>query len=589
MVSPAGADRRIPTWASRVVSGLARDRPVVVTKEDLTQRLTEAGCGRDPDSAIRELRRIGWLVQLPVKGTWAFIPPARPPSRTRIYRCARGWPVTRTRASCWPVHPQRGTSDTWTANPTAASRSGCRRPKAARRPSIVCVRRAHPLERGGHRTAGSASRVAGPAAARPRRVGDRVTGARTRSITCANRHAPGLVRAVGRPCPHLDDLVADCSDERLERLLSGRPTSAWQRASYLLDSGGEPARGQALLAKRHTEVMPVTRFTTAHSRDRGECLGSRVSACRRARRTAAARDRQGVTVAGLTRALVARHALGRAEAYDAALLDVAQDHLLYLLSQTVQFGDNRLVFKGGTSLRKCRLGNVGRFSTDLDFSAPDDEVVLEVCELIDGARVGGFEFGVQSTRGDGRHWQLRVRHTELGEPRIVASVEFARRPLALPSELLAFIQLPIHKAYGFGLPTLPVVAEAEACAEKLARYRRVALARDLYDLNHFASRTIDEPLVRRLWVLKVWGDVVDDRRGTRPLRVEDVLAARSEHDFQPDSIGVLTRPVAMAAWEARVRKRFAFLTDLDADEQRWAACDERHRREVENALAVLRS
>lgn len=244
-----------------------------------------------------------------------------------------------------------------------------------------------------------------------------------------------------------------------------------------------------------------------------------------------------MTVAGLTRALVARHALGRAEAYDAALLDVAQDHLLYLLSQTVQFGDNRLVFKGGTSLRKCRLGNVGRFSTDLDFSAPDDEVVLEVCELIDGARVGGFEFGVQSTRGDGRHWQLRVRHTELGEPRIVASVEFARRPLALPSELLAFIQLPIHKAYGFGLPTLPVVAEAEACAEKLARYRRVALARDLYDLNHFASRTIDEPLVRRLWVLKVWGDVVDDRRGTRPLRVEDVLAARSEHDFQPDSIG----------------------------------------------------
>lgn len=72
--------------------------------------------------------------------------------------------------------------------------------------------------------------------------------------------------------PHLDDLVADCSDERLERLLSGRPTSAWQRASYLLDSGGEPARGQALLAKRHTEVMPVTRFTTAHSRDRGESV-----------------------------------------------------------------------------------------------------------------------------------------------------------------------------------------------------------------------------------------------------------------------------------------------------------------------------
>lgn len=74
---PAGADRRIPTWASQVVSGLARDRPAVVTKADLTLRLAEAGCERDPDSAIRELRRIGWLVQLPVKGTWAFIPRRR--------------------------------------------------------------------------------------------------------------------------------------------------------------------------------------------------------------------------------------------------------------------------------------------------------------------------------------------------------------------------------------------------------------------------------------------------------------------------------------------------------------------------------
>lgn len=136
-----------------------------------------------------------------------------------------------------------------------------------------------------------------------------------------------------------------------------------------------------------------------------------------------------MTVAGLTRALVARHALGRAEAYDAALLDVAQDHLLYLLSQTVQFGDNRLVFKGGTSLRKCRLGNVGRFSTDLDFSAPDDEVVLEVCELIDGAvsaasnsacRAHEATAGIGSCGCGTRNWaspdrrQRRVRTAAVG-------------------------------------------------------------------------------------------------------------------------------------------------------------------------------
>jgi hypothetical protein len=293
-------------------------------------------------------------------------------------------------------------------------------------------------------------------------------------------------------------------------------------------------------------------------------------------------------MAGLTQALVSRHALGRSDAYDAALLDVAQDHLLFLLAEAACFDGGHLVFKGGTSLRKCRLGNDGRFSTDLDFAAPDENTVLETCGVIDGARVGGFEYHLESTRGDGRHWGLRVIHPELGVPNIAASVEFARRPLALPPEQLGFVALPVHKSYGFDLPALPVVAEPEACAEKLARYRRVPMGRDVYDLNRFADRAIDEGLVRRLWVLKVWGDVVDDRRGAGPLDPNDILHERREGDFQSDSIGVLTRPVDLIAWEARVRTRFRFLADLDDDERRWASCDERHRREVEAELARIR-
>ena len=290
----------------------------------------------------------------------------------------------------------------------------------------------------------------------------------------------------------------------------------------------------------------------------------------------------------MTRSLVTRHALGRADAYDAALLDVAQDHLLYLLDEAGMFTDGQLAFKGGTSLRKCRLGNDGRFSTDLDFAAPNEDTVLQVCGVINGARVAGFEYRLHSTRGDGRHWDLRVTHPDLGTPDIAASVEFARRPLALPTDDLAFIPLPIHKQYGFALPVIPVVAEAEACAEKLARYRRVSLGRDLYDLHQFANRTIDEPLVRRLWVLKVWGDVVDDGRGTKPADPDEVLRHRRERDYQPDSIGVLTRPLDITAWEARVRIRFQFLAELEDDERRWTNCDERHRREVDAALAALR-
>lgn len=286
----------------------------------------------------------------------------------------------------------------------------------------------------------------------------------------------------------------------------------------------------------------------------------------------------------LTEALVRLHGAGKVSTYGAALLDVAQDHLLWLLAELGCFDDDTLVFKGGTALRKCRLGGRGRFSTDLDFVAPDDDTVLEVCEAIDGASVAGFQFSLRSTRGDGRHWTMQIRHPQLGQPDLVASVEFARRPLILPPERLGFVELPVHRVYEIELPKLPIIAEAEACAEKLARYRRVALGRDVYDLAQFASGAMEEDLVRRLWVLKVWADVVDDGRGEKPTDPADVLNPRSESDFASDSIGKLTQPVDLERWERVVRTRFGFLAALDDDERRWVACDPRHRREIEGAI-----
>lgn len=288
----------------------------------------------------------------------------------------------------------------------------------------------------------------------------------------------------------------------------------------------------------------------------------------------------------LTRALVRLHGAGRADTYDAALLDVAQDHLLWLLAELGHFHGESLVFKGGTSLRKCRLGGAGRFSTDLDFAAPSDDMVLAVCEAIEGASVAGFRFTVASTRGDGRHWSLTVEHNDLGRPNVGASVEFARRPLVMPPERLPFLVLPVHRGYEIQLPTVPVVNASEACAEKLARYRRVALGRDVYDLAQLGGRPIDEALVRRLWVLKVWQDVNDDERGDRPLTPEQVLAPRRPQDFAPDSIGKLTQPVDLPRWERRVRERFGFLAELDEDELRWATCDPRLRAEIEAAVAA---
>ena len=244
-----------------------------------------------------------------------------------------------------------------------------------------------------------------------------------------------------------------------------------------------------------------------------------------------------------------------------------------------------LVFKGGTSLRKFRAGSAGRFSTDLDFYAPDDDVTLALMDALAAADVDGFEFRIPDLGGDGRRAVLEV-DTPFGRPDVAARVEVSQRRLLLAPELLPLIPLPVHDRYDLTLPPTPVIAVEEAIAEKLARFRRVSLARDLYDLAWFADRLLDEALVRRLWAIKVYFDVVDDRRGDPPLSPDDVLRDRDPNDFLPEDIGYLTQPVDVPAWLATVQRRFAFVADLDVDEHRWSACNPGHRHEIEtNGLA----
>ena len=150
----------------------------------------------------------------------------------------------------------------------------------------------------------------------------------------------------------------------------------------------------------------------------------------------------------------------------------------------------------------------GSFLHDIDLAVPNEDDVVDVCDAINHARIGDFSFALSRPSNDARTWQLDASHPVLGDVLGIARIECARRPLALPPERLPVVRMPIHDEYGFTLGALPVIAEAEACAEKLARYRRVSLARDLYDLAWFATRPLPEALVRRLWVLKVYGDVV---------------------------------------------------------------------------------
>lgn len=285
----------------------------------------------------------------------------------------------------------------------------------------------------------------------------------------------------------------------------------------------------------------------------------------------------------ITEGHLVRHYQGAKGGRDAALLDIAQDHALHRLYQLGLF-EQGLVFKGGTALRKFRAGNSGRFSTDLDFSAPDESLALAVLEDLDDVEIDGFTFALKNIGDDGRRADLTVG-TPFGTPRLGAKVELARHALTLEPEQLEPVALPIHTRYDFLLPTLPVVRTEEAIAEKLARFRRVPLARDLYDLHWYATAgALDEALVRRLWVLKVYRDITVDGRGVKPIDPSDVLNAWNADVFRPEDIGYLTKPVRLDEWLTTVRTRYAFLADLDADERRWAEVNARHLHEVTAAL-----
>ena len=192
----------------------------------------------------------------------------------------------------------------------------------------------------------------------------------------------------------------------------------------------------------------------------------------------------------ITQGYLSRHFQGRRGMADAALLDVAQDYALKFLSDQGLF-DLGAVLKGGTSLRKLRAGNAGRFSTDLDFAAPDVETGELLLDTIDGAEL----FDVRFTLTDRETFRARlVVITPLGQPQVPARIEISPRALWLPTETMTPIDLPVHAGYEFSMPAIPAPALEESLSEKLAAWRRRRKIRDLYDLFLFGRGALNETL-----------------------------------------------------------------------------------------------
>lgn len=271
----------------------------------------------------------------------------------------------------------------------------------------------------------------------------------------------------------------------------------------------------------------------------------------------------------ITEGYLARHTPKGRGRRGPALLDVVQDYALAHLHTEGLF-DAGLVLKGGTSLRKFRAGPDGRFSTDLDFAAPDTDVAEGCFAALHGATFHGVTFTVEQRKG--LHGRL-VADSALGRPEIPGKLEVSTRALWLAPQRLTPVTLPVHRAYEFTLPAMPVPAVEEAIAEKLAAWRRRRKQRDLYDLAWFAGLVFDETLVRRLTVLKIWHDVVVDRLDPPGFDPVALVAPTDVRRMPSEEIGLLTRPLEPARWMERVATRYGFVAELDEAETQLARCN----------------
>lgn len=184
--------------------------------------------------------------------------------------------------------------------------------------------------------------------------------------------------------------------------------------------------------------------------------------------------------------------------------------LLQLLSERGIL--DRLAFKGGTCLRKMFVGAQSRFSTDLDFTGTEEhdheDVILNMMAAFEQP-YHGIQFGIPDDAyyetQDGLSWGVNPTYTHdwnQGGSEIKLQISRRETP-TLPTER----RPQIEQSYLRFLPFVPAeivcLALAEILAEKIRACHQPNKARDIYDLGMFATRPLDQALIRRLVVLKL--------------------------------------------------------------------------------------
>jgi predicted nucleotidyltransferase component of viral defense system len=262
--------------------------------------------------------------------------------------------------------------------------------------------------------------------------------------------------------------------------------------------------------------------------------------------------------------------------------DVVLTFLLQLLSERGIL--DRLAFKGGTCLRKMFLGNQGRFSTDLDFTGIEEhdheEIILDMMQAFEqpfhGIQFASPDEGYYETQ-DGLSWGVNPSYSHDWNASGVSEVKLQisrRETPTLPTERRPQIEQSYFKLLPFAPAKIICLTLPEIVAEKIRACYQRNKTRDIYDLGMFATRPLDQALIRRLVVLKLW----QARDTFDPARLMQKFQDGRDFDWD-DLRQLLNRAVVIDRDKitADCVRGFGFLAELTPEEQTLA--NDPHQRE----------
>jgi predicted nucleotidyltransferase component of viral defense system len=228
-----------------------------------------------------------------------------------------------------------------------------------------------------------------------------------------------------------------------------------------------------------------------------------------------------------------------------------------------------LAFKGGTAIRKLYLGNRGRFSLDLDFTAvfniDPETLVLDIVSVLHDQTYYGLTFSIPSSdyyaTPTSAGAEIIYQHDWVTDGRFGIQVSFRAEPI-LPVRETPLLPERYFDWLGIELPEIPSLDLHEIIGEKVRAAAQRNRLRDLFDLYLFANRQFQRPTVRKIVVIKCW----ETNFAYDP---ENFLASlRDRHYDWLDLRRLVRRGWDLQAEEIieQVQTGFGFLSDLTSDE-----------------------